>query len=181
MADVSVIHGFGGTLTITASGGQKRFSMRAYSGGKLFLKEFPWPVVVDLEGMQVESQQLPCPWDHDDTKRVGQTDSVTITPRGPNVGVMATGFLDTDSPRGKLIAAAKSGGFEWEASIGAPLLEALEEVPAGKPVTINGLPFVGPILVARRTLLREISFVDRGADLGQTHIAIAARRGIPMK
>ena len=46
--------------------------------------------------------------------------------------------------------------------MGAPNFFA--KLKAGKPVTVNGRTFEGPMYVARRTLLGEISFVDLGAD-----------------
>ena len=159
----------GGRVFIGASG--KRFRMRAYSGGPLYLKEFPHPVVVDLQGMELEGQHLPCPFDHDDANVIGQTDNVRITANG----IEATGTLDITTADGKHVVEAKNSGTQWEASIGAPVLEAMEEIEPGRTITVNNRSFTGPILIARKTVLKEISFVRRGADLGQTHIAIAAR------
>jgi hypothetical protein len=163
----------GGQIRIEAREGRKRFTMRAYSGGALHLKEFEIPVVVDLDGMTIESQSLPTPYDHDLGNVVGQTDRVTRDA----AGIEASGYLDTETDDGRLVASANRGGFGWEASIGAIPLVPLERVEPGESVRVNDQTFTGPILVARKTILKEISFVRRGADVGRTHVAIAARLG----
>jgi hypothetical protein len=155
----------GDVATVTG----KKFAMRAYSGGPLTLDGFPLPVVVDLAGMTFD-QQVPTPFDHNLDNIVGQTTRVQITA----AGLMVEGQLSGDTPSSKaLIATSKS--TKWEASIGAPVTE-MEEYGAGETVRVNNRTFTGPILVARKTRLQEISFVRRGADVGQTFAAIAARK-----
>lgn len=157
-------------LTIEAVAGRKKFKGLAYSGGLLHLKEYPYPVVVDLAGLQAQSQILPTPKDHDDSNRIGETDRVEIHATN---GVTVSGFLDTGKPDGELVAAASKGGLEWEMSIGAKA-HSMEEVLRGETVQVNGRNFTGPIFVARTATLKEVSFVRRGADVGNTHVAIAA-------
>ena len=55
-------------------------------------------------------------------------------------------------------------------------LETIADVPKGRTVSANGREFDGPIHVARRATLGEISFVDLGAD-GQTSASVAANQG----
>ena len=69
-----------------------------------------------------------------------------------------------------------NGCFPWQASIGAQV-GAVDFVQAGKSVTVNGRTFDGPVHVARRTVLGEISFVDLGAD-GNTSATITAKEGL---
>ena len=54
-------------------------------------------------------------------------------------------------------------GFPWQASIGADILEA-EFIPNGSQIQVNGRTFDGPLYVIRQSILKEISFVDTGAD-----------------
>ncbi len=169
----------GSTLKITAAAdGSKRFTIRAYSGGPLYLADYPLPVIVDLAGMEIESQTIPTPFNHDLQNEVGRTESITKIAAGMDgttfVAIDATGVLDTATDDGRLVAAANTGGFKWEASIGAPVQE-MEEYGKGETVRVNGRTFSGPVLVARKTTLKEISFVRRGADVGGTHIKIAAK------
>jgi hypothetical protein len=51
----------------------------------------------------------------------------------------------------------------------------VEFVPAGKTASANGRTFDGPINIARRTVLKEISFTPLAAD-DNTSVAIAANR-----
>lgn len=164
-------------LTIEAADGRKRFRARVYSGGLLHLKEYPHPVIVDLAGLKA-SQTLPTPKDHDLSNVIGQTDAVSIH---ATEGIDASGVVDTSKPDGELVAAASKGGLAWEMSIGATA-HTMEEVLAGESVAVNGRTFAGPVFVARTATLKEISFVRRGADVGQTHVQIAAslNKGNPM-
>ena len=70
---------------------------------------------------------------------------------------------------------AKSGvnGFPWQASIGAAVVDA-QFIPNGQHVVVNGRTFTGPLHVVRRAVLKEISFVDSGAD-ANTSAKVAAR------
>jgi pyruvate/2-oxoglutarate dehydrogenase complex dihydrolipoamide acyltransferase (E2) component len=84
-----------GTFTIEAAGNRKRFTMRAYSGGPLTLKEYDAPVIVDLAGVTISAQNLPTPHNHDLENVIGETDKIEITANG----IEATGFLDTGTDR----------------------------------------------------------------------------------
>lgn len=156
------------TLTIEAAGGaRKTFKMLAYSGGALALKEYKYPVVVDLAGVTVPPPPIPILAEH--AREVGRADSITIGA----TGIQMTGYVDGETDDGKLIIAASKGGFPWEASIGASV-QQMDELKAGETVTVNGQTFTGPLFVARKTTLKETSFVKRGADTRRTSVAIAA-------
>ncbi len=164
------IRGGAGTLTIEAgTGNRKRFKMLAYSGGPLALRDYAHPVIVDLSGVNIEAQSMMMLAEHDEARPVGESETITITAGGIEIH----GYLDADTDDGKLIHAAGKGGFAWEGSIGAPV-HAMEEYAKGERVTVNGRTFSGPLYVARKTTLRETSFVKRGADTGKTHVSIAA-------
>lgn len=160
----------GGTLTIEAGAdARKRFTMLAYSGGPLTLREYDSPVVVDLQGISIEAGgKLPVPFNHNLADQIGEAEA-RITPSG----IEASGYIDSATENGKLVTAAGKGGLDWEASIGAPV-QAMEFYKPGEKVTVNGREFSGPVYVARKTTLKEISIVRRGADVGQTRVAIAA-------
>lgn len=158
---------------ILATGERGTYQGLAYSGGPLTLKEFDLPVVVDLEGVTIEAQDLPNFLNHNEECEVGRTSSITVH---PTQGITVAGKCDVDSDEGSTIVHAGKGGKRWEFSIGAPVHE-MEEYAAGESVSVNGREFRGPVLVARRVTLREVSFVHRGADVGKTHMTIAARLG----
>jgi len=163
-------------LTIEAAGGgtekkTPRFSMVAYTGGTMQIAGFPHPVVVDLEGLSIERQDIPVRLDHNPRQGVGHTERVAIE----NGQVIAEGLVSRDTSWARDVARSGVNGFPWQASIGARVIEA-EFIPHGATVTVNGQEFTGPLHVVRRAVLKEISFVDSGADTN-TQAKIAARLG----
>jgi len=148
----------------------RRFEMTAYTGGAMALAGWRFPVVVDLAGLNAGDQSrailLAHNADVDDV--VGQTDRIEIV----DGQLIATGDVLGDSPRVQRMLTLADKGFNWQASIGARADE-VEFIKPGKTVTVNGREFAGPINIARRAALGEISFVTRGAD-DQTSARIAA-------
>jgi len=68
-------------LTVEAAEGGKdlpRFRMVAYTGGLMQLAGFPHPVVVDLAGLEIPSQNLPVRLDHERRQGVGHTSRVAV-------------------------------------------------------------------------------------------------------
>ena len=139
----------------------RRFTMTAYTGGAMQLAGWRYPVVVDLEGLQIGRQRRPIPLDHqrDVDFVMGQTDSVAVM----NDQLIVAGHVMGDSPKARQVIALADKGFAWQASIGARA-EQVEFVPEGKTSQANGREFPGPVNIARRATLGEISFVVLGAD-----------------
>ena len=171
-----------GPLTVEAVGpgtdGQKvlpKFRMVAYTGGLMRIAGFPHPVVVDLAGLDIPSQNLPIRLDHERRQGVGHTHRVTVE----GGQLVAEGLISRDTSWARDVARSGANGFPWQASIGAAVVEA-EVVPAGRSVRVNGRTLPGPMHVVRRSVLREISFVDSGADTGTT-ARIAARDTVQNK
>ena len=143
--------------------------MVAYTGGMMRITGFPHPVVVDLEGLAVDRQDIPVRLDHNPRQGVGHTQRVAIE----NGQVLAEGLISRDTSWARDVAKSGANGFPWQASIGAAVVEA-EFIPNGGQVTVNGRTFDGPLHVVRRAILKEISFVDSGADTN-TQARIAAQ------
>jgi len=146
-----------------------RFRMVAYTGGVMRITGFPHPVVVDLEGLAIERQDIPVRLDHNPRQGVGHTQRVVIE----NGQIIAEGLVSRDTSWARDVAKSGVNGFPWQASIGAAVIDA-EFVPNGSTVTVNGRPFAGPLHVVRKATLKEISFVDSGADAA-TSARIAAQ------
>jgi hypothetical protein len=146
----------------------KRFSMVAYTGGAMLTEGFFRPVVVDLDGMDASNQSRPIFKDHDETQIVGHTDTVEKSQQRLKVSGVVSGVGQSAS---EVMALAKNG-FPWQASIGASVLQT-EFVDPGQSVKVNGRNFQGPLVVARKTVLKEVSFVPLGAD-DNTTASIAA-------
>jgi hypothetical protein len=161
-------------LTIEAAGNKEtpgsvpQFKMVAYTGGLMRIEGFPHPVVVDLEGLAIDRQDIPVRLDHQSRQGVGHTLRVAVE----NGSLVAEGLVSRDTSWARDVIRSGQNGFPWQASIGAAVIDA-QFIPNGQNVTVNGRTFDGPIHVVRKATLKEISFVDNGAD-SSTFARIAA-------
>ena len=150
-----------------------RFSMIAYTGGPMRVAGWRYPVIVDLAGLAIPSQNRPIRFGHDMASGVGHTDAIRIE----EGRLVATGVVSRDTAVAKEIVASARNGFPWQASIAAAV-EEFEFVKENQKVIVNGREFAGPLNVVRKATLGEISFVDLGAD-GATSASLAAA-GVPV-
>lgn len=156
----------------TSADGQpklRKFTMTAYTGGPLHLENFAYPVVADLDGMDIASQTLPILRAHDRDRIVGHTTMINVSKQIKLAGVLSGITADAQE-----VAGLASNGFPWQASIGASI-QNLEFVAEGQSAKANGKTFKGPIYIARKTRLGEVSFVSIGADTGGTAVSVAAQ------
>ena len=159
-------------LTIDAAADDKavpKFSMVAYTGGPMKIGGFTHPVVVDLEGLSIDRQNIPIRLDHNPKQGVGHTDRVSID----SGQVVAEGLISRDTSWARDVIKSGKNGFPWQASIGAEIIQA-EFIPNGNQIQVNGRTFEGPLYVIRKSILKEISFVDNGADTN-TSAQVAAQ------
>ncbi|HRS72634.1 MAG TPA: hypothetical protein P5175_12395, partial [Anaerohalosphaeraceae bacterium] len=148
----------------------RRFSMTAYTGGPMNLEGWKYPVVIDLQGLNTGRSSRPIFIGHnqDIDDLLGQTDHVDIVENN----LIATGQILGDSPRVMRVITLADKGFNWQASIGARA-DQVEFIRAGQNINVNGKDFTGPLNIARKATLGEISFVTLGAD-NNTSATIAA-------
>ncbi|MGD8453651.1 MAG: hypothetical protein PVJ57_17705 [Phycisphaerae bacterium] len=147
-----------------------RFTMLAYTGRPMRVEGWRFPVVVDLEGLVIPSQRRSVRFAHSMYAGVGHTERIAVEAGR----LIAEGIVSRDTAAAREVVTSGKRGFPWQASIGAQVAQA-EFVRGGKSVLVNGRTFEGPLYVARRTVLGEISFVDLGAD-GNTAATIAAQQ-----
>jgi len=140
-----------------------RFTMIAYTGEVMRIEGWRFPVVVDLDGLAIPSQRRPVRFGHSMYAGVGHTERIAVEAGR----LIAEGIVSRDTAAAREVVASGKRGFPWQASIGAQVAQA-EFVRNGKNITVNGRTFDGPLYVARRTVLGEISFVDLGADTNTT-------------
>ena len=161
---------FTSALDLTASGKQRRFRINAYSGGKLVVSGFTAPVIVDLSGLDT-SNAVPILIDH----RADVEATLGLTDRIENNGkaLVLAGPITGVSSLANQVLAQSNAGHTWQASIGASVIES-EDIAAGKTVNVNGQQFVGPVIVARRSILKETSVLPMGAD-STTSVNLAAK------
>jgi hypothetical protein len=149
----------------TESAALPRFRMLAYTGGPMRLPGFNLPVVVDLTGLQVQDQRRPVLLDHRTWKRLGHTESVVINTT--NWTITAEGVVSETGKDAREVKASAANGFPWQSSIGANFRQepgAMEVLRAGQRAEVNGRTITGPCYIARKAVLKEISFVPLGAD-----------------
>ena len=150
------------------------FTMIAYTGDAMRIEGWRYPVVVDLEGLSIPSQRRPVRFGHSMYQGVGHTERIAVEAGR----LIAEGIVSRDTPAAREVVASGKRGFPWQASIGAQVARA-DFVRAGKSVTVNGRTFEGPVYVARRTVLGEISFVDLGADTNTAATIAASQANQP--
>lgn len=157
-------------LNASEGGRPRRFSILAYSGGLLPVDGFDKPVIVDLSGLEVPGS-IPILIDHE--KSVEATLGITDSIENDGTKLTMSGQITGQSKTAQVVLSANAAGHKWQASIGARVLNQ-EEIPAGQTVEVNGQVFAGPVIVARRSVLRETSVLPMGAD-ATTQVNLAAK------
>lgn len=148
----------------------KSFKMKAYTGGPMNVG-FRFPVIVDLAGTKVTKKSRPILRDHSPAQVVGHSTNIAITA----TAIDLEGVISGSGKDAKEVQESAANGFPWQASIGARVVPgSLEFVAEGEKVTVNGKTHQGPVLIARKTILGEVSFVALGAD-DNTSATVAAQ------
>ena len=149
------------TLIEAANGAKPKVTGLAYSGGKMNLPGWKYPVVVDLSGMEIPDT-VPLLTNHENKtdSRVGM-----ITASVKNNALEIAGEIVSDSKDAQDIVAQSKAGADWQLSIGADVREC-ELVKSSREV--NGQSQEGPFYHIKKSTLREVSVVAVGADAHTT-------------
>lgn len=85
------------------------------------------------------------------------------------------GTLVTDDPdcKGDYVANLADKGFAWQMSAHIEASQ-IDEVAAGKIVTVNGQDITGPIFVLRECRVVEVSFTPTGVDYETSAVVLSA-------
>lgn len=150
--------------------GLPKFEMTAYTGGPMRLRGWIHPVVVDLKGVGGLDKPRPILKDHDQSKAVGHSEAGQI--KVSDRDIKAEGVISGHGAHVDEVVNSSKNKFPWQASIGARVLKQ-QFVPEGEEAAVNGRVVQGPVHIARKTVLGEISFVALGAD-DNTSARIAA-------
>lgn len=156
--------------------GGRKFEILAYTGGPLRVSGFDLPVIVDLQGMDVPA---PVPILLDHTPSVETTLGQATETVNTFADLTLKGIVTGQSQQCADVIAQADAGQQWQASIGAEVFEE-EEIPAGQTVAVNGQVFDGPVIVARKSALRETSVLPTGAD-ARTKVNLAAAAAAQLK
>lgn len=159
------------------------FFLKANTGKPMDLAGFEHPVIVDMKGAFFDKSTTPIIVDHDTSQRFGHTTAQAIVPHGKTdqingkfiKGPMIVANVVRSSERkdAKEISADAQKGYPFQTSIGAKLIKGyvLEE---GETAEVNGKTWEGPLIVATKTRIREISITVLGAD-SETSAVVAAK------
>ena len=184
----------GGRLDIEAAGigadtaapRVPRFKMVGYTGNPMRLRRpdsggkpgvnYDFPIVMDLDGMDGLRKSRPALKHHNQQEPLGHTDSTEIhaAADGTKSLVVEGPVSNHNAPYAQDVIDSSKNGFPWQASIGADIHQN-EFIPAGRSGVANGRTYPGPVNIARRSSLGEISFVTLGAD-DDTSASIAASK-----
>ena len=162
-----------GSCTLEAAEGKAaRFSIHAYSGGKLPVSGFKFPVVVDLASAKFEDTDQSFVNRHHDQKReLGHADRADT--RIDATGIYLDGVFSHENDDTREIITASKRGKKFRASIEA-LFPPAVLVLQGKSITVNGQTFKGPVYVARNARITGVAILTRAADM-DSNVAIAAK------
>lgn len=165
--------GDAGFELIEAAAGDNKppgFKMNAYTGGLLDLPNYYYPVVVDLAGMSGPRRATPILRDH----QIGQIVGHGRARIGDSSIAIENGRFSGGGDDSREVLKAAREGFPWQASIGARPVQVVF-VDEKEKVTANGRTFTGPVYVARKSQLKEVSFVAIGADRGGSSATLTAQ------
>jgi hypothetical protein len=168
-----------GTLNLLASAKGKRATFRlvANTGRPMDVAGYYHPIVIDLSGAAFEKPTTPVIADHDTSKRIGHTTRQTIG----EGRIEAEGVVSSSSPEARSFVADAKNGYPFQVSVGAQILESAF-VGENESATVNGRTLKGPLVIAKRSLIKEISITVLGAD-SATSVAVSAtanHKGKPM-
>jgi len=135
------------------------FTMTAYTGGQMNVSGWYLPVVIDLAGLNLGRKNQPILKDHTFSQIVGHATNV----RKDGNTVLVEGVCSGAGDAKYEVVASSQNGFPWQASVGVEVNRVVE-IADGKTVSVNGSEFTGPLYVARKAKLNEVSFVALGAD-----------------
>lgn len=153
-------------IEAAADGSKPRVMGLAYSGGKMNLPGWKFPVVVDLSGMQIP-EQIPLLLNHENltASRVGM-----ISAKVEQNTLTIDGEIIAKGEQADCIVDQAKAGADWQLSIGAEVLNS--ELVKDKRM-VNGQEHDGPFFHITKSLLREVSIVAVGADM-TTRMKVAA-------
>jgi len=152
---------------------QDKLLLLANTGTPMRLGGYSNPVIIDFQGAEFDREKTPVIADHDTTKRIGHAVDQIVVPAGATrtinsrlvVGpaIVAVAVRSSKSYSAKKTIEDMKAGFPFQVSVGATPTEG-EMIEAGETIMVNGKTWKGPLVVARKTKIREMSVLVLGAD-----------------
>lgn len=162
-----------------------KMMLMANSGKPMDIEGFFDPVILDIAGAKFDKKSTAIIADHNTQLRIGHTTEQAVIPfggkaeingktiKGPMIA--ASGVVSSESETAKGFVADGRKKFPFQVSVGAFIQPGgAEFVPEGEKAEVNGKNWAGPLLVARKTLIRELTVAVLGAD-NNTSAKLAAQ------
>lgn len=153
-------------LDIKAAGRNPRITGVAYTGGQMKLPGWAYPVVVDLEGLEIPDT-VPLLVNHEN--RTGSRIGI-IRARIEGTRIIFGGEIISSSNVAQGVIEQAQAGADWQLSIGA---EVKESILVRDSASVNGQTHRGPFYHVRKAVLREVSVLPVAAD-AETRLRLAA-------
>lgn len=182
-----------GTLELQAADGdanaEPKLFLSANTGKPMQVGGFDHDVIVDFNGASFDKNVTPIIADHKTTNRIGHTTEQVIIRhgmtaklggkaiRGPFIGAVGVRSSDMEIAKGIMVDAKK--GFPFQVSIGARIKKGYV-LADGETAEVNGKSVKGPLIVATRSVIRELSITVLGADNDTSAIVTAKEKEIEM-
>lgn len=151
-----------------------RLLLHAYTGELLTSQPgYRFPVIVEFAGVEFDKEVTPIIYEHETTSRVAHTSRQWVDQEG----IHAEGILSSTSSIARELQADLANGFPLQCSIGAIVLQTRVEKNQDGLLIVNGKPVnhVGPVVVASKVRIKELSVVVLGDD-SKTSIKLAASK-----
>lgn len=179
-----------GKLDLLAAAGdnkdsEPKLTLFANTGKPMRLTGYEHPVIVDMKGATFDKSVTPIIADHKTSNRIGHTTEQIVLAAGqrgqlggkevagPFIG--AVGVRSSDMEEAKNIIKDAKSGFPFQVSIGATIRKGYE-LGEGEEADINGKTWTGPLIVAQKTAIRELTVTVLGADNDTTTIVAANKK-----
>ena len=154
------------------------FKMLANTGEPMKLNGFIDKVIIDIKGFE-SKQVIPVLKEHG--HEVGHTTKITANLQTHEIH--AEGILSVPNEDQQQIIASSKLGFPWQASIGGNIKIEDGEIQAtfldkGETAVVNGKKHKGPLIIAHKTIVGELTITKLGADSNTTVTVAATKKGI---
>ena len=144
-----------------AENGLHELSFTGYSGGPVSLRDYgyEYPMIYNIAGIE-HKNSIPMLFEH--WEPIGHSTSLVKT----NSNLSGKGVTSYPSPARETVAEALKNGFPFEASMGLRITnkEDITFLKQGIKRSINNREVTGPMYVAERSILKEMTVTMSGRD-----------------
>lgn len=158
------------------NGSKPKLSFAGYSGQPVNLRDYgiEYPMIYSLSGIEYKNS-IPILYEH--WEPIGHSTSINKT----DTNLSGEGIPSFPSERTNTVIEALQNGFPFEASMGLriPNKEDVTFLQKGEKRVINNREVVGPMYVAERSILKEMTITMSGRD-SNTSFGLLNKEAITM-